>query len=83
VTEAREANSQSQELRTRYEQLTPREREVLTLVVRGPPHKQSATMLGTGERTIKAHRAQGMFKMPAQSVADLVRMSARLGIIAA
>jgi FixJ family two-component response regulator len=66
------------ELQARYERLTPREREVLALVVRGLLNKQIAYELGTVERTIKAHRAQVMAKMQVQSVADLVRVAGRL-----
>jgi FixJ family two-component response regulator len=73
--EAREARRQKQEFLSRYEKLTPREREVLALVVRGLPNKQIAFELGTAERTIKAHRAQIMSKMKVQSVAELVRIT--------
>jgi FixJ family two-component response regulator len=75
---AREARHQKQELLSRYEKLTPREREVLALVVRGRLNKQIAFELGTVERTIKAHRAQIMAKMQAQSVAELVRITEHL-----
>lgn len=76
--EAREDRRQMRELQARYERLTPREREVLALVVRGLLNKQIAYELGTVERTIKAHRAQVMAKMQVQSVADLVRVAGRL-----
>jgi FixJ family two-component response regulator len=76
--EAREARHQRQDLLARYEKLTPREREVLALVVRGLLNKQIAFKLGTVERTIKAHRAQIMSKMQVQSIAELVRVTARL-----
>jgi len=70
------------ELRKRYESLTAREREVFALVTTGSLNKQIANQLGTSERTIKAHRAQVVQKMQADSVADLVRMADRLGVVA-
>src|SRR5215813_642520 len=70
------------ELRARYESLTAREREVFALVTTGSLNKQIANQLGTSERTIKAHRAQVVQKMQADSVADLVRMADRLGVVA-
>jgi len=76
--EARDARRQKQELLSRYEKLTPREREVLALVVRGLLNKQIAFELGTVERTIKAHRAQIMAKMQVESVAELVRVTVYL-----
>ena len=66
-------------LRTRYESLTPREREVMALVVAGLLNKQAAAELGKSEITVKVHRAQVMRKMQAESLADLVRMAERLG----
>jgi FixJ family two-component response regulator len=65
-------------LRNRYESLTPREREVLTLVVAGLLNKQIASRLGTSEITVKAHRHQVMHKMMANTVVDLVRTFQRL-----
>lgn len=62
----------------RFASLTPREREVMRLVVEGRLNKQIASALGTVEKTIKVHRGRVMEKMGADSVADLVRMSARL-----
>jgi FixJ family two-component response regulator len=67
-------------LRKRYEQLTPREREVMALVVAGLLNKQIARELATAERTIKFHRAHIMQKMEAESLAELVRMAGELGI---
>jgi len=66
-------------LRNRYESLTPREREVLTLVVAGLRNKQIASRLGTSEITVKAHRHQVMHKLKANTVVDLVRTFQRLG----
>jgi len=69
-------------LRSRYETLTAREREVMGLVVTGLLNKQVAHALGTVEKTIKVHRAQVMHKMEADSLAELVRMADRLGLSA-
>jgi len=66
-------------LRRRHESLTPREREVMALVVGGLFNKQIASELGTSEITVKVHRAQVMQKMRAESLADLVRLAERLG----
>ena len=68
------------ELHERYAQLTPREREVMGLVVSGLLNKQIAAELGISEITIKVHRGQVMQKMGAESVTDLVRMADKLGI---
>ena len=62
--------------------LTPRERQVLDGVVQGKINKQIAQLLGTTERTIKAHRHQVMEKMKVQSLAELVSIAERLGILA-
>jgi FixJ family two-component response regulator len=66
-------------LRHRYESLTPREREVMALVVRGQLNKQVGGELGISEVTVKAHRGRMMQKMEAGSLAELVNMAARLG----
>jgi len=76
VTLAREV--EMQELRDHYASLTPRERDVMKLVVSGLLNKQVAGELGIAESTVKAHRGQVMQKMKANSVADLVKMTARL-----
>jgi FixJ family two-component response regulator len=74
----REANMRS--LRECYASLTPREREVMGLVVSGLLNKQVGGELGISEITVKAHRGQMMRKMKADSLPDLVTMAARLGL---
>jgi len=69
-----------QQLRDRYASLTPREREVMALVVSGLLNKQVAGELDISEITVKAHRGQVMRKMKAASLAGLVTMAARLGL---
>jgi FixJ family two-component response regulator len=76
----RAARAVLRELRDRYENLTPREREVLAHVVSGKLNKQIAFDLGAAERTIKAHRASIMEKLRMQSVAELARLAQELGI---
>jgi FixJ family two-component response regulator len=72
--------AEMQALRDCYASLTPREREVMTLVISGLLNKQVGGELGICENTVKYHRAQAMQKMKADSLADLVRMAARLGL---
>jgi FixJ family two-component response regulator len=77
---AREQRAEIAALRRRFASLTPREREVMGLVVTGLLNKQIAGELGTSEATVKIHRRQVMEKLGAGSLADLVRMSDRLGL---
>jgi FixJ family two-component response regulator len=72
--------SETQGLRSRFASLTPREREVMALVVSGLLNKQVGGELGISEITVKAHRGQVMRKMKADSLPDLVRMNARLAL---
>jgi FixJ family two-component response regulator len=76
----RQQESEIKALRERFESLTPREREILLLVVSGWLNKQIAGDLGTSEITVKVHRASVMRKMQAESLADLVRIAGRLGL---
>ncbi|MGY2908955.1 response regulator transcription factor [Bradyrhizobium sp. URHC0002] len=70
-------------VRARVGRLTPREREVFELVVRGDPNKQIARALGCTTRTVKAHRHKVMEKMEAKSLAELVSIAERIGIASA
>ena len=76
----REQRAQSDALHSRYRTLTPRERDVMALVVTGLLNKQVAGELGTSEAAVKVHRQHVMAKMGAGSLAALVRMADRLGI---
>ena len=75
---AREEEARISELRGRFESLTPREREVMALVVTGLRNKEMAAKLNLSEITVKVHRGRAMQKMEADSLADLVIMADRL-----
>ena len=77
---AREQRAEVEVLRSRFDLLTPREREVMPLVVAGLLNKQIAAELGASETTVKIHRHRVMEKMRAGSLADLVRIADRIGI---
>jgi FixJ family two-component response regulator len=77
---ALDAQVELQALRKCYAALTPREREVMKLVVSGMLNKQVGLELGISEITVKAHRGKMMQKMKADSVAELVKMAVRLGL---
>ena len=79
-TAARAARANQQQLRERYERLTPREREVFLHLIRGQLNKQVAADLQITERTIKLHRASILQKLEVSSMAELARMAVDLGI---
>jgi FixJ family two-component response regulator len=78
---SRASNTERETLHARLASLTPRERQVFELVIRGHVNKQIGHQLGTAERTIKAHRHRIMEKMLARSVPELVSFAARLGFL--
>jgi RNA polymerase sigma factor (sigma-70 family) len=79
---ARGLKSRLDIVRAHIAKLTPREREVFELVIRGKTNKQAANALGATERTIKAHRQRVMEKMQVQSLAELVSLAERVGVLA-
>ena len=74
----REQAKEVADLQQRFDSLTPREQEVISMVVSGMLNKQIADQLGTAENTVKVHRSRAMEKMHAQSFAELVRMIEKL-----
>ena len=78
--ERRQARAIDKMIEQRIEALTPRERQVMEQVVFGRLNKQIAAELGTGEKTVKVHRARVMSKMGVRSVAELVQLAARVGV---
>jgi FixJ family two-component response regulator len=79
--EQRAARAIRSAIETRLRTLTPREREVLKFVVAGRLNKQISAIIGTGEKTVKVHRARVMAKMRVRSVAELVLLAERVGIV--
>ena len=75
---SREQDQLAAELRRRFKSLTPREQEVISMVVSGMLNKQISTQLGTSENTVKVHRSRAMEKMQARSLPELVRMMVQL-----
>ena len=73
-----ERKKEVSDLKERFNLLTPREQEVISMVVSGMLNKQIADQLGTAENTVKVHRSRAMEKMHAQSVAELVKMIGKL-----
>jgi len=73
-----ERKKEVSDLKERFNSLTPREQEVISMVVSGMLNKQIADQLGTAENTVKVHRSRAMEKMHAQSVAELVKMVGKL-----
>ena len=76
----RDSEDEIRDLRTRFETLSAREREIVALVTAGLMNKQAAAKLGVSEVTVKVHRHNAMQKLGARSVADLVRIADTLGV---
>jgi len=74
------AQAQAREVRGRYQSLTPRERQVLALLLEGKPNKQVAAALGTQEVTAKVHKKHVMAKMRAATLVELVRLCEQIGV---
>jgi FixJ family two-component response regulator len=79
--ETRERETETADVRARYESLTGREQEVLRFVVLGLANKQIASEMSISEPTVKLHRGRMMRKMEAESLADLIRMAQKLGAL--
>ena len=77
----RDLKNKLDSVRARLGRLTPRERQVFDLVIRGNPNKQVARALGCTERTVKAHRHRVMEKMQARSLPELVSLAERVGLL--
>ena len=77
----REQQTKLDVVRALIAKLTPRERQVFELIVAGKTNKQIGSILGTTERTIKAHRQQVMEKMQVRTLAELVSLAARVGVV--
>jgi FixJ family two-component response regulator len=77
---ARLEQAEIRQIQRRVEALSPREREVFSLLLTGMLNKQIASELGTTEKTIKVHRGRVMEKMQAGSMAELVRLAGKLGM---
>jgi two-component system, LuxR family, response regulator FixJ len=75
----RQRQAQRQTLRARLANLTPREREIMEILVEGQPNKVIAAQLAISPRTVEVHRARIMEKMQARNLSDLVRMALQLG----
>jgi FixJ family two-component response regulator len=76
----RQAEDRVTTLRARYETLSPRERQVMAMLMTGQLNKQIGAAIGASESTVKAHRMQVMRKMEASSLVELIRMADSLGI---
>ena len=81
-TQRRQQDLRTTSLRSRYDSLSPRERQVMALLLSGQPNRQIGEAIGASESTIKAHRLQVMRKMQATSLVELVRMADDLGLSA-